>query len=140
MEIMKELIIEAKPENVTAVQEFIESHIADCPSSAQSQIGIAVDEIFSNIANYAYSGSDGVGADGVATVRIAAGDDITIEFEDGGVPYDPLAKEDPDTTLTASERDIGGLGIHIVKNIMDSVEYRRDGNKNVLTIKKTLIQ
>ena len=97
----------------------------------QNQIRIAVDEIFSNIARYAYN--PGVGG---ATVRIAVDDDITIEFEDSGAAYDPLDNEAPDISLSAEEREIGGLGLFMVKNLMDSVEYRRAGTKNILTIRK----
>ena len=128
---MNELFIEAKLENVEVVMDFINKRLGDCPSKTKSQIEIAVDEIFSNIARYAYS--PGVGG---AVVRIAVDGDITIEFEDSGVMYDPLSKQDPDTTLSAQERKIGGLGVFLVKNIMDSVEYRREGDKNILTVRK----
>jgi len=130
---MNEFYIEAKLENVDAVMEFIGERIKDCPTKIQSQIEIAVDEIFSNIARYAYNPDVGS-----ATVRIAVGDDITIEFEDSGAAYDPLSRDDPDTTLSAEQRKIGGLGVFMVKNIMDSADYRREGNKNILTIKKEL--
>jgi anti-sigma regulatory factor (Ser/Thr protein kinase) len=73
---------------------------------------------------------------GTTTVRIAVDDDIIVEFEDGGAEYSPLLAENPDITLTAEEREIGGLGVFMVKKLMDSVEYRREGNKNILTIKK----
>lgn len=126
---MNELIIEAKLENMDEVLDFVGERIADCPAKIQNQIRIAVDEIFSNIALYAYH----PGA-GNATVRVAVNDGITVEFEDNGVAYNPLAIDSPDTTLSAEEREIGGLGIFVVKNIMDSVEYRREGNKNILTI------
>ena len=128
---MKELFIEAKIENMDAVLDFINEHIKDCPMKIQNQIGIAVDEIFSNIARYAYHPEIG----GV-TLRVAVSDDILIEFEDKGIAYDPLSTDAPDTTLSAEEREIGGLGIFMVKNIMDSVEYRREGNKNIMKIKK----
>ena len=128
---MNELIIEAKLENMDTVLEFVNERIGDCPMKIQNQIGIAVDEIFSNIARYAYHPEDG----GV-TVRIAVSDDIAIEFEDSGMAYDPLLSGSPDTTLSAEEREVGGLGILMVKNIMDSVEYRRDGGKNIVILKK----
>ena len=127
----REFFIEAKSENMDAVLDFVNTQLGSCPSKIKNQIGIAVDEIFSNISRYAYHPSVGG-----AIVRIAVDDDITIEFEDNGAPYDPLAKSDPDTALSAEEREIGGLGIYIVKNIMDSVEYRREGDKNILTIQK----
>jgi len=130
---MDELVIEAKLENIEAVQDFISARLAGCPPKVRNKIGIAVDEIFANIARYAYHPLVGV-----ATVRIFVGDTITIEFEDSGVTYNPLEADDPDITLAAEEREIGGLGIFLVKNLMDSVEYRRDGCKNILLIKSGL--
>ena len=130
---MNELIIEAKLENMDTVQAFISEKIEDCPMKIQNQIRIAVDEIFSNIARYAYHPEVGG-----AVVRIVVGEDVIIEFEDSGVAYDPLAKEDPDVSLSAEEREIGGLGLFMVKNLMDSVEYRREGNKNILTCSRSL--
>ena len=130
---MHELFIEAKTENLDTVLDFVNEHIEHCNMKIQNQIGIAVDEVFANISSYAYNLSVG----GV-TIRLKVGDDIAIEFEDSGVPYNPLIKDDPDITLSADEREIGGLGIFMVKNIMDSVEYKRDGSKNILTIKKVL--
>ena len=133
---MNELTIEATIENMDAVLDFVRAHIEDCPPKIKNKIAIAVDEVFSNIAHYAYRSNCPEARD--VTVRVMAGDPITIAFEDSGAPYDPLAKDDPDISLSAEERDIGGLGIFMVKNIMDSVEYRREGNKNILTIKKEL--
>lgn len=130
---MHELMMEATFENISAVQDFVGRHIEDCPQKVQHQMMIAVDEIFSNIVRYAYNPDVGC-----VVVRIAVGSDIVLEFEDSGVAYDPLSGDDPDITLSAEERDIGGLGIFMVKNIMDSVNYRRDGNKNILTVSKKL--
>ena len=130
---MNELIIEAKIENMNAVQEFINTQIKDCSQSIQNQIGLVIDEIFSNIANYAYGT-----ADGDALIRIVVDDDIILEFEDSGEPYNPLLNEDPDTTLDIDERAIGGLGFFLVKDTMDSVAYRHEGNKNILTIRKRI--
>jgi anti-sigma regulatory factor (Ser/Thr protein kinase) len=130
---MKELYIDAKLENMPAVFDFINEQLNDIPSKLKNKIIIAVDEIFSNIARYAYRFKEGR-----AVVRIEAAEDISIEFEDCGVAYNPLLAETPDTTLSAEDREVGGLGIFMVKQIMDSVEYRRDGNKNILTIKKKL--
>ena len=132
---MNELIIEAKLENMDKVLDFVNKQIKDCSMKIQNHIRIAVDEIFSNIARYAYQPEAG----GTA-VRVAVDDDITIEFEDSGIAYDPLSAEEPDITLRAEEREIGGLGLFMVKNLMDSVNYRRVGNKNILTIKKRLTQ
>ncbi|MCL2501372.1 MAG: ATP-binding protein [Defluviitaleaceae bacterium] len=130
---MHELVIEAKTENIDAVFCFIHERLADYPEMTLNQISVVVDEIFSNIANYAYN--PGVGN---VNIRIVIDEDISIEFEDGGIAYNPLAAPDPDTALEIEDRDIGGLGIHIVKNIMDTVDYRRNGNKNILMVKKKL--
>ena len=103
---------------------------------AQTQIEIAVEEIFINIASYAYAPDKGM-----ATVRVEVSGDpvaVTITFVDHGVPYDPLAKEDPDVTLSAEERGIGGLGIFMTKKLMDDVAYEYKDGKNTLTLKKQI--
>ena len=135
---MKELTIDATIENVRAVTEFVDAQLEamDCPIKAQMQIDIAIDELFSNIAYYAYNPDVGP-----ATVRVEVQQDplaVVISFIDHGIPYDPLAKEDPNTTLSAEERDIGGLGIYMVKKTMDSVIYEYKNGQNILTIKKHL--
>ena len=96
----------------------------------------AVDEIFSNIANYAYKP-----VDGKATVGFADSNEnrqVEIVFEDSGKPYNPLKKEDPDVNLPIEERDIGGLGILIVKKSMDEVLYEYKDKKNILTLRKKI--
>ena len=103
---------------------------------AQMLIGIAIDELFGNIAHYAYTPDVGE-----VTVRVEVTENplsVVITFIDGGVPYDPLATEDPDTTLSAEERDIGGLGIFMVKKSMDEITYRYEGGKNILSIRKRI--
>ena len=133
---MEELSIEARVENADAVIDFVDAHLWDCPQKIRNQVGIAVDEIFSNIARHAYHP-----ATGGATVRVAVGPDaVVVEFEDSGVAYDPLSTPAPDLTLPAEERELGGLGIFMVRNLMDSAEYRREGNRNILTIRKHLAQ
>ena len=135
---MKELTIEAKTSNIEAVTDFVNEQLEalDCPMKAQMQIDIAIDELFSNIAHYAYNPEIGQ-----ATVRVEVIEDplaVTITFIDNGVPYDPLAKADPDTTLSAEERDIGGLGIYMVKKSMDEIAYEYKDGQNILKIKKNL--
>ena len=103
---------------------------------AQMQIDIAIDELFSNIAYYAYNPDVGP-----ATVRVEVVEDpmaVVITFIDKGVPYDPLAREDPDTTLSAEERDLGGIGIYMVKKSMDEVTYEYKDGQNILKIKKNI--
>lgn len=135
---VKEFVTDSAPENVEAVTDFINAELeaADCGIKAQTQIDVAIDEIFSNISKFAYG--DGRG---LATVTIGIDGDpkqATICFIDEGTPYDPLSAEDPDITLSAEDRQIGGLGIFLVKKTMDDVRYEyRDGH-NVLTIIKTI--
>jgi sigma-B regulation protein RsbU (phosphoserine phosphatase) len=98
-------------------------------------VELAVEEIFVNIALYAYTESAGE----EMKIHFSAGPEtVFLEFEDNGPPFDPLSRDDPDTTVSAKEREIGGLGIFIVKNVMDSVEYRRDGDRNFLRMSKAL--
>ena len=135
---MKELTIAAKIENIEAVTDFVNEQLEalDCPMKAQMQINIAIDELFSNIAHYAYNPEVGD-----ATVRVEVTEDplaVVITFIDKGVPYDPLAKADPDTTLSTEERDIGGLGIYMVKKSMDDIIYEYKDGQNILKIKKYL--
>jgi anti-sigma regulatory factor (Ser/Thr protein kinase) len=135
---VKELTVEAKTTNIEAVTDFVNEQLEalDCPMKAQMQIDIAIDELFGNIAHYAYNPEIGK-----ATVRVEVIEDplaVVITFIDNGVPYDPLAKEDPDTTLSAEEREIGGLGIYMVKKSMDDVAYEYKDGQNILKIKKNL--
>ena len=132
---MKELTIDAKTENLDEVLAFLEKELSahDCPIKTQVQLQVAAEEIFVNVANYAY-GSD----TGKVTVSIdfAEDEETEISFTDKGMPFNPLEKEDPDVTLSVEERPIGGLGIYMVKKTMDSVEYEYRGGNNVLRIRK----
>ena len=133
-----ELELEAVTENLEEVQSFVEDHLqaSGCSMKAQMQIGVAVEEIFVNIANYAYQPGKGN-----TIVRVEVSDapiSVTITFVDHGIPYDPLAKDDPDVTLSAEDRAIGGLGIFMTKKIMDNVAYEYKDGQNILTLKKNL--
>ena len=133
---MKELTLAATVENIEAVTDFVNEQLEalDCPVKAQMQIDIAIDELFGNIAHYAYRPEAGD-----ATVRVEVLQEplsVEIAFIDGGVPFDPLARRDPDTSLSAEEREIGGLGIFMVKKSMDEISYEYRNGKNILTIKK----
>lgn len=135
---LNELEIDALNENLLDVQGFVDQHLekVGCPFKAQMQIDVAVEEIFANIANYAYAPDKGK-----ARVRVEVCDDpvtVTITFIDKGMPYDPLAKEDPDITLSADEREIGGLGVFITKQTMDDVAYEYKDGMNILKLKKNL--
>ena len=135
---MKELTIEATTENIVAVTDFVNEQLEtlDCSMKVQMQVDIAIDELFSNIAHYAYNPETGS-----ATVQVEVTEDplaVVITFIDHGTPYDPLAKEDPNTKLSAEERQIGGLGIYMVKKTMDDVSYEYKDGRNILKIKKNL--
>ena len=135
---MKELTLPATLENIAPITEFIdrELELLDCPMKAQMQIDVAVDEMFSNIARYAYAPNSGD-----ATVRFTFNEStrcVSITFIDSGIPYNPIKKADPDTTLSAEEREIGGLGIFLVKKTMDDLIYEYKDEKNILTIKKNI--
>ena len=135
---MKELTIEATLENIPTITDVVNGQLEmhECSLKAQMQIDIAIDELFSNIANYAYNTEVGM-----ATVRIDLLENplrVVLTFIDNGVPYDPLKKEDPDVTLSAEERQIGGLGIYMVKKSMDEITYEYKDGQNILTIKKNI--
>ncbi|MCM1056607.1 MAG: ATP-binding protein [Firmicutes bacterium] len=135
---MKELTVDATLESIPVITAFVDEQLKqlDCPVKAQAQIDIAIDELFSNIVHYAYH--PGVGP---ATVRVEVLEEplsVVITFIDQGVPYDPLAKADPDVTLSARDRDPGGLGIYIVKKNMNEITYEYKDGKNILRIRKDL--
>ena len=101
----------------------------------QTQICVAVEEIFVNIASYAYAPGEGDAWIDMST----EGGTAEIVFRDRGMPFDPLAKKDTDVTLSAAERQIGGLGIYMAKKSMDDVVYRYENGENILTIRKKLL-
>ena len=130
------ITLPATVENIGKITAFVEGRMEekDCPLKQIMQVSMAVDEVMANVAMYAY-------APGTGDVTVAVDFDdgsrtVSITFIDRGVAFDPLAKEDPDVTLPAEQRKIGGLGIFLVKKTMDDVAYRREGDKNVLCIKK----
>ena len=132
-----ELKIEAVVNNVDKVTDFVNEQLEemDCPMRAMTQIDIALDELFSNICRYAYG--DEVGYATVSVRRAPQENAVLITLEDEGIPFDPLAVEEPDTTLGIAERGIGGLGIFLVRKTMDDIAYEYKDGKNVLTIVKS---
>ncbi|MBR5769136.1 MAG: ATP-binding protein [Clostridia bacterium] len=134
----KEMTIEATLESIPVVTDFVNDELEEfgCPLRARFQIDVAIDELLGNIAQYAYDPETGP-----ATVRVEVEDEplsVVITFIDHGKPYDPLAKEDPDTTLSVEDRDIGGLGIFVVKQTMDDITYEYKNGQNILRIKKNI--
>ena len=137
-ETMKKRTIKATVENLPQVLAFIDEELekAECPMKTQMQIDVAVEEIFVNIADYAYTPDTGNAVIGIEILEDPK--KAVISFADTGMPYNPLEKEDPDVTLSASERQIGGLGIYMVKNTMDSMEYEYRNGQNMLWLRKSL--
>lgn len=132
---MNELNIPATVENLDTVMRFVEEHLEEygCPMRAQMQVALAVEEIYVNIAHYAYNPEIGP-----AVIQVEVHEnplEVVITFMDNGRPYDPLVKEDPDITLSAEERNIGGLGIFMVKQTMDDVHYEYTEGRNVPVIR-----
>lgn len=139
------ITVSTTTEHVEYVTEFVEGIMSkySVPDKVAIQINIAIDEIYSNIAKYAYvdskTGEARVGNATITAKPITDGDratGITLEFKDNGTPYNPLTNEDPLTNLPLEERDIGGLGLLIVKKQMDDVQYEYKDGCNILTISK----
>ncbi|HAZ05088.1 MULTISPECIES: ATP-binding protein [Acetobacterium] len=133
---MKKLTVNASTDKLPEVLEFIDTELETAGASMKMifQIDLAAEEIFVNIANYAYAPDDGnviIQVDNYGEPPL-----VEIQFIDQGDPFNPLENPDPDITLTAEERQIGGLGVLMVKKSMDAVDYRFEENKNILTIKK----
>ena len=126
--------IDALTDVLGFVEQTLESY--ECPMKTQTAICVAIEEVFVNVAHYAYP--DGTGD---MTLHIGFDRDsrlITFRMEDEGIPFDPLKKPDPDITLSAEDREIGGLGIFITKKTMDSVAYAYEDRKNILTMVKKI--
>lgn len=133
---MAEITMQARLDKLDEAIAFVEEHLEEqgCPVKQKIQITVAVEEIFVNIAHYAYPGREGT-----VTIRIEREGEpqqAVITFQDEGIPYNPLLRENPDITLTAEERGVGGLGIYLVRRSMDEVVYNYHEGKNVLTLKK----
>ena len=135
---MKEIRLEAVIDNLPKATAFVDEALEalDCPMKAAMQIDVAIDELFGNIARYAYAPGTGE-----ATVRFEfdeAARTAILTFIDAGMPFNPLEKEDPDATLPAGQREIGGLGIFLVKKMMDDMRYERRDGRNLLTVTKKI--
>ena len=131
---MKDITVDATLDNLEVVQNFVSEELESqgCSMKVMMQIEIAVEEIYVNIVHYAYNPEIGK-----ATIRCEVTEDpmqVIIQFMDSGVPFDPLAKEDADITLSAEERQIGGLGIFMVKKMASDISYAYEDESNVLTV------
>ena len=134
-----ELKLEADSGNLPVLQAFIEDHLeaAGCPMKKIPQISMAAEEVFINISSYAYAPSKGDATICMEFVDRPAS--VIITFKDHGIPYDPLAKADPDVSLPAEQRKIGGLGIFLTKQVMDDIAYKYKDGQNILTMRKSII-
>ena len=133
---MAEITVAATLDNLNTVLAFVDKQLeqAGCPLKLMTQVDLAVEEIFVNIARYAYHPYVGE-----ARVRCEAGGDpfqIIVGFADRGRPYNPLDRQDPDVTLDAQRRQIGGLGIFMAKKLMDDIQYEYRDGKNIFTLRK----
>ena len=126
--------IEALSDILGFVDLMLEKH--ECPMKIQTAVCVAIEELFVNVARYAYKDGDGEVNFGIGFDKESR--TITFRMADRGVPFDPLKKPDPDITLSAEEREIGGLGIFITKKTMDSIEYAYENGENVLTMTKKI--
>lgn len=135
---MRELTIEAATDKLDEVLGFVDAYLdeTDCPEKTRMQIDVAVEEIFVNIASYAYAPEKGDARIVIESQKDPDG--VGITFFDSGRQYDPLAREDPDVTLPAEKRRIGGLGIFMTKKFMDNVTYEYRDGFNVLKLEKGL--
>lgn len=133
---MKELVIPAINDNLDAVLEFVSAFLEDAGFQIKQimQVNIAVEEIYINISSYAYNPDVGP-AHIICSIH---GNKAVIEFIDSGKPYNPLDRVDPDITKSAEERGIGGLGVFMVKQLMDNISYKYENGKNILVIEKNI--
>ncbi len=135
---MKILKVEAKTEKLKEVLAFLDEELEalDCDIKTVFALDLSVEEIFVNIASYAYGEGEG---EAEISLDFSEEDNmLTITFRDSGLPYDPLAKEDPDVTLSLEERKIGGLGIFMVKKNVDEMDYEYKDGQNILYLRKKI--
>ena len=137
-----ELTIPADDKQLEKVLDFIHQQLpTDCETDLMYKIDLAAEEIFVNIAHYAYK--EKLPADKTGSVSLTCiyeNELLTMIFRDKGVPFNPLDRDDPDITLSAEDRKIGGLGIFLTKKYMDSVEYKYENDENILILKKTIFR
>ena len=130
------MTVDATVDNLSKVLAFIDEQLEanNCPMRVMLEIDVAAEEIFVNVASYAYT--SGIGSVAIEVNFEEKPKAVAIRFIDSGIPYNPLEKEDPDVTLPAEKRGIGGLGVFMVKKSMDEVTYEYKDGKNHLTIRK----
>ena len=137
MEIKRSLILPNDIETIPQLNEFIDlvAEEVGLDMSLTMSLNLAMEEAVVNVMDYAYPD----GQKGNVDIEVTADQEwMTFVITDTGIAFDPTTKEDADTTLSAEERPIGGLGIFLVRQLMDDINYKREGNKNVLTLRKKL--
>ena len=132
------ICLDATKEKLPQAIEFVDAHLEElgCSPKTQMEMELSIEEIFINIANYAYAPGTGE-----ATIRVETAEDpksISVSFLDQGMQYNPLLREEPDVNLTAEERSVGGLGIFLVKRYVNDLQYEYRDGSNILTLKKVI--
>ena len=133
---MSSKVFPARKDALDTVISFVEEELEkiDCPMKAVMQISVCTEEMFINVASYAYTHEEGA-----ITLSVNAEPGaVSVTLTDSGVPFDPLSAKTPDITLSAEDRKIGGLGIYMVKQSMDHVTYQRKDGKNIFTMTKNI--
>ena len=133
----KRLVLPNDIETIPQLNEFIDlvAEEVGLDMSLTMSLNLAMEEAVVNVMDYAYPD----GQKGNVDIEVTADQEwMTFVITDTGIAFDPTTKEDADTTLSAEERPIGGLGIFLVRQLMDGINYKREGNKNVLTLRKKL--
>ena len=135
---MTNKIFPAKVEALSDVLSFVDLMLEkyECPMKIQMAVCVAIEELFVNVARYAYKGGEGEVNFGIGFDKESR--TVTFRMADKGIPFDPLKKPDPDITLSAEDREIGGLGIFITKKTMNSIEYAYENGENILTMTKKI--
>ncbi|MDP1552357.1 MAG: ATP-binding protein [Methanobacteriaceae archaeon] len=133
---MNKIVVPAKIENLQKVLNFVNQELESVEYDKKSllQLELSIEEAYVNIANYAYESEDG---DVLISFNIDENPtQVTIQFIDCGTPYNPLNNEDPETFSKIEDKEIGGLGILLIKKNVDSIGYEYQDGKNILTLKK----
>lgn len=132
---MTSITLPASVDSIGAATRFADERLtaAGCPPRVRAMIDVAIDELLSNIARYAYPEGGGTMT---LSAEVQAGRAV-LTFRDGGMPYDPLTGSEPDTQAALQDRPIGGLGVFLVRRTMDAVRYERQQDQNVLTVEKS---
>lgn len=134
---MKQIVLDPSSARWGDLEQWLQKELDDCHCSPRDSYAVllSAEEVFANIANYAFPNIKGL-----ARVTFTCGDDrmLTLTFEDDGIPYNPLKKADPDLTLSAEDRRIGGLGIFLIKKMMDEVIYDNSNGTNQLILRKKI--